>query len=125
MSNHFSADNLKFPGDDTRLDLTDVYAFRSTEDSGTTVLIIDSHPTVRPPIDFPPTVITSRDFHPSAVYRINVDTDGDAHADVAFTFTFSELDNGAQIGIAYYATGAQAREPGSVGQVPTSALPRS
>ena len=32
MSNHFSADNLMFPGDDTRLDLTDVYAFRSTED---------------------------------------------------------------------------------------------
>ena len=25
MSNHFSADNLKFPGDDRRLDLTDVY----------------------------------------------------------------------------------------------------
>ena len=24
MSNHFSADNLKFPGDDRRLDLTDV-----------------------------------------------------------------------------------------------------
>jgi hypothetical protein len=24
MSNHFSADNLKFPGDDRRLDLTDL-----------------------------------------------------------------------------------------------------
>ena len=28
MSNHFSADNLKFPGDDRRLDLTDVFVFR-------------------------------------------------------------------------------------------------
>ena len=27
MSNHFSADNLKFPGDDRRLDLTDVFVF--------------------------------------------------------------------------------------------------
>jgi hypothetical protein len=25
MSNHFSADNLKFPGDDRRLDLTDLF----------------------------------------------------------------------------------------------------
>jgi non-heme chloroperoxidase len=57
-------DNLRFPGDDTRLDLTDVFAFRSTGDPGKTVLIIDSNPTVRPPIELPPTVITSRDFHP-------------------------------------------------------------
>src|SRR3979411_3396092 len=102
MSNHFSADNLRFPGDDTRLDLTDVYAFRSTEDPGKTVLIIDSNPTVRPPIELPPTVITSRDFHPGAVYRINVDTDGDAQADVAFTFTFSALEHGAQTAPGYY-----------------------
>jgi hypothetical protein len=125
MSNHFSADNLKFPGDDTRLDLTDVFAFRSTEDPGKTVLIIDSNPTVRPPIELPSTVITSRDFHPGAVYRINVDTDGDAHADIAFTFTFSEPENGAQTGTAYYATGAQAREPGPTGQVLTSSIPVS
>ncbi len=26
MSNHYSAANLKFPGDDARLDLTDLYA---------------------------------------------------------------------------------------------------
>jgi len=125
MSNHFSAANLRFPGDDTRLDLTDVFAFRSTEDQGKTVLIIDSNPTVRPPIELAPTVITSRDFHPGAVYRINVDTDGDARADVAFTFTFSEPENGTQTGTFYYATGAQAREPGPVGEVLTSSIPVS
>jgi hypothetical protein len=125
MSNHFSADNLKFPGDDTRLDLTDVFAFRSAGDPGKTVLIIDSNPTVRPPIELPSTVITSRDFHPGAVYRINVDTDGDLHADVAFTFTFSELENGAQTGTAYYTAGAEAREPGPTGQVLTSSIPVS
>jgi hypothetical protein len=125
MSNHFSADSLRFPGDDTRLDLTDVYAFRSTDNPGKTVLIIDSNPTARAPVELPATVITSRDFHPSAVYRINVDTNGDAQADVAFTCTFSELENGAQTGTAYYAAGAEAREPGPVGQVLASSIPVS
>lgn len=125
MSNHFSAANLRFPGDDTRLELTDLYAFRSGDDPGKTVLIIDVNPTARAPIELPPTVITSREFHPDAVYRINVDNDGDALADVAFTFTFSKPDNGAQTGTAFYATGAQAREPGPVGQVLTSSLPVS
>jgi Domain of unknown function (DUF4331) len=125
MSNHFSADSLRFPGDDTRLDLTDVYAFRSTDNPGKTVLIIDSNPTARAPVELPAKVITSRDFHPSAVYRINVDTNGDAQADVAFTCTFSELENGAQTGTAYYAAGAEAREPGPVGQVLASSIPVS
>ena len=125
MSNHFSADNLRFPGDDTRLDITDLYAFRSAADPGKTVLIMDSNPTVRPPVELPSTVITSREFHPAAVYRINVDNDGDAMADVAFTFTFSELENGAQTGTAYYATGADARAPEPAGQVLTSSVPVS
>jgi hypothetical protein len=125
MSNHFSADNFGFPGDDTRLDLADVYAFRSSEDPGKTVLIIDSNPTVRPPIELPSTVISSREFHPAAIYRINVDNDGDAQADVAFTFTFSEPENGAQTGTAYYATGAQVGQPGAAGQELTSSIPVS
>ena len=31
MSNHFSADNLKFPGDDRRLDFTDLFVFQSSD----------------------------------------------------------------------------------------------
>ncbi len=49
MSNHFSADNLKFPGDDRRLDFTDLFVFESPEDPDKTVLIIDSNPTSAPP----------------------------------------------------------------------------
>ena len=61
MSNHFSADNLKFPGDDRRLDLTDVFVFQASaspehhhtllhrHQPGTTVLIMDSNPTSAPP----------------------------------------------------------------------------
>lgn len=124
MSNHFSADNLRFPGDDTRLELTDLYAFRSSANPGKTVIIIDSNPTVRA-IELPPTVVTSREFHPGAVYRINVDNDGDALADAAFTFTFSEVEDGAQTGTARYATGAQARESEPAGEVLATSIPVS
>jgi Domain of unknown function (DUF4331) len=123
MSNHFSADNLKFPGDDRRLDFTDLFVFTSSEDPGKTVLIIDSNPTSAPP-PIPPAV-TGPEFHPDAVHRINIDTDGDAEADIAFTFTFSEYENGEQTASAWYATGSQAREPGPVGELLTDSLPVS
>jgi hypothetical protein len=121
MSNHFSADNLKFPGDDRRLDLTDLFVFASPDNPEKTVLIIDSNPTSAPPPIPAPT--TGPEFHPDAVYRINIDTDGDAHADAAFTFTFSGFKNGTQTGTAWYAAGPEARQPGPVGQELTGALP--
>ena len=105
MSNHFSADNLKFPGDDRRLDLTDVFVFQAPASPehhhtllhrhhpGTTVLIMDSNPTSAPPPI--PAPVTGPEFYPGAVYRINIDTDGDNQADVAFTFVFSEYENGS------------------------------
>jgi hypothetical protein len=134
MSNHFSADNLKFPGDDRRLDLTDVFVFQAAEGEhhhgllhrhhpGKTVLIMDSNPTSAPP-PIPPRT-TGPEFHPDAVYRINIDTDGDLHADVAFTFTFSEYENGTQTGTVWYATGAQARQPEPAGEKLTDSLPVS
>ena len=109
MSNHFSADNIKFPGDDRRLDLTDLFVFTSSEDPDKTVLIIDSNPTSAPPPI--PATATGPEFHPDAVHRINIDTDGDAKADIAFTFTFSEYADGMQTVTAWYATGGQARNP--------------
>jgi Domain of unknown function (DUF4331) len=123
MSNHFSADNLKFPGDDRRLDLTDVFVFRSSDNPDKTVLIIDSNPTSAPPPIPAPT--TGPEFHPDAVYRINIDTDGDLQADAAFTFTFSEYENGRQTGTAWYATGPEARQPEPAGERLTASLPVS
>jgi len=123
MSNHFSADNLKFPGDDRRLDLTDVFAFTAPHDPDTTVLIIDSNPTSAPPPIPAPT--TGPEFYPGAVYRINIDNDGDNLADVAFTFVFSEYQDGRQTGTAWYATGAEARQSGPVGQVLAADIPVS
>jgi hypothetical protein len=123
MSNHFSADNLKFPGDDRRLDLTDVYLFTSPDDADETVLIIDSNPTSAPPPI--PAPVTGPEFYPGAVYRINIDNDGDNHADVAFAFVFSEVENGKQTGTAWYATGAVARQPGPAGEVLAENIPVS
>ena len=123
MSNHFSADNLKFPGDDRRLDLTDLFVFNSADDPDKTVLIIDSNPTSAPPPIPAPT--TGPEFHPDAVYRINVDTDGDAHADIAFWFTFSEYQDGRQAGTAWYAAGARARQREPAGEQLASSIPVS
>jgi hypothetical protein len=123
MSNHFSADKLKFPGDDRRLDLTDVFVFTSPDDADKTVLIMDSNPTSAPPPI--PAPVTGPEFYPGAVYRINIDTDGDHHADIAFTFTFSAYQNGTQTGTAWYATGADARQPGPAGQVLAQNIPVS
>jgi hypothetical protein len=123
MSNHFSADNLKFPGDDRRLDLTDVFAFTSPEDPGKTMLIVDSNPTSAPPPI--PEQEKGPAFYPGAVYRINIDTDGDAKADLAFTFVFSDVDNGRQTGTAWYATGPDARQPEPAGEVLVESIPVS
>jgi hypothetical protein len=112
MSNHFSAAMLKFPGDDARLDLTDLFLFASPETPGKTVLILDVNP-----------FMTGADFHPDGVYRINIDNDGDTQADAAFTFVFTESNGGAQAGTVYYGTGSQARQPEPVGEVLIEGMP--
>src|SRR4029077_5202635 len=112
MSNHFSAAMLKFPGDDARLDLTDLFLFASPQTAGKTVLILDVNP-----------FMTGADFHPNGVYRINIDNDEDTQADAAFTFVFTESNGGAQTGTVYYATGSQAREPEPVGEVLIEGIP--
>lgn len=94
MSNHFSAANLQHPGGDPRLDLTDLFVFTEPDNPDRTVLIMDANPFMK-----------GSEFHPEAVYRINIDNDLDAVADVAFSFTFSEPDHGRQTATAYYATG--------------------
>jgi hypothetical protein len=102
MSNHFSAAKLKHPGDDARLDLTDLFVFAAPDNPDRTVLIMNLNPFTK-----------GNGFHPDAVYRFNIDSDGDALADAAFSFTFSAPQDGRQTSTAYYATGsaAQTREP--------------
>jgi hypothetical protein len=122
MSNHFSADYLKSPGNDRRLDLTDLFVFKSSQDPGKIVLLVDSNPSTPAPVTIP---AQGPEFYPGAVYRINVDTDSDAHADAAFTFTFSDYEGGRQTGTCWYATGEQARQPEPAGQVLAESFPVS
>src|SRR5215469_16255792 len=49
MSNHFSADDLKAPGDDRRLDITDVFCFKSSKDPDRIMLILCSNSTAPAP----------------------------------------------------------------------------
>jgi len=106
MSNHFSAANLKSPGDDARLDLTDLFVFTAPDDPNRTVLIMDANPFAK-----------GNEFHPDAVYRFNIDNDGDAQAEVAFSFTFSEPEDGKQTATVHYATGSDARTREPRGEV--------
>ena len=108
MSNHLSAADLEAgqpfasPGGDARLDLTDLFVFSAPDDPDRTVMIMCANPFTQ-----------GQGFHPDAVYRFNIDNDGDSLADVAFSFTFSELTEGGQTADAFWATGreAQTREP--------------
>src|SRR5262249_57765826 len=78
MSNHFSAAMLKFPGDDPRLDLTDLFLFASPERPDKTVLIFDVNP-----------FMTGADFNPDAVFHLTAVKDGNPHTDFAFSIAFS------------------------------------
>jgi hypothetical protein len=124
MSNHYSAAYLRFPGDDARLDFTDLYVFQSPRDAAKTILIIGLNPYTTGMSAMPPFLMKS-EFHPDGVYRINIDNNGDAQADAAFTFTFSEFRDGRQACTAHYANGSQAREPEPAGYQLVSAAPVS
>lgn len=82
MSNHYSGAYLHFPGDDARLDLTDLYVFPTPGSSGRTSLILDANPYMTGLSATPPFLLTET-LRTDAVYRINIDNDGDLLADAA------------------------------------------
>ncbi|MEU3076334.1 DUF4331 family protein [Streptomyces laurentii] len=90
--------------DDARLDMTDLFAFAAGD--ARTVLILNVNPVA-------PT--GGEAFHPDAVYRINVDTDGDHRADIAYSFVFSPPRDGRQTVTVHRATGDQARAHDAAG----------
>ncbi|MFI9327091.1 DUF4331 family protein [Kitasatospora sp. NPDC052868] len=108
MSHHLSGPNLRSPQGDARLDLTDLFAFPASDASGRTVLIMNVNP-------YAPT--GAAEFHPEAVYRINIDNNGDNRADVAYSFVFSDPEAGAQTVTVHRATGAAAQKHEAGGEV--------
>lgn len=77
-ADHLDAPNLAGMGD---LDINDLYAFQSPNDTNNTVLIMTVNPASR--------VLSGSTFNPNASYEIQIDNTGDAVADVTYSATFS------------------------------------
>jgi uncharacterized protein DUF4331 len=103
MSNHFTGLSLGPPLGDQRLDLCDLYAFQSPPDKNRTVIILNANP-------------NADALHPDAIYRVNIDNDGDYLTDIAFSYVFSKPQNGRQIVDVFMATGPESRSVEAVGK---------
>jgi hypothetical protein len=79
-ADHLDAPGLTPPGGDTRLDLTDVYAFQSPSDPSHTVLIMGVNPLEG--------VLNDGTFRAGAYYELKVDSNGDAKEDLTYRVTF-------------------------------------
>jgi len=102
MSNHFTGLSLGPPLGDQRLDLCDLYAFQSPADKNRTVIILNANP-------------NADALHPDAIYRLNIDNDGDYLTDIAFSYVFSKPQNGRQTVSVLVATGSGSRSAEPVG----------
>src|SRR5690242_9315012 len=99
MSNHFTGLSLGPPLGDQRLDLCDLYAFQSPADKNRTVIILNANP-------------NADALHPDAIYRVNIDNDGDYLSDMTFSYVFSKPQNGRQTVDVFMATGPESRSVG-------------
>src|SRR3954462_10792825 len=103
MSNHFTGLSLGPPLGDQRLDLCDLYTFQSPNDPSRTVIILNANP-------------NADALHPDAIYRLNIDNNGDLLTDVALSYVFSEPQNGRQTFNVFLAKGAESRSVEAVGR---------
>jgi hypothetical protein len=101
MSNHFTGLSLGPPLGDQRLDLCDLYVFPAA-DPTRTAIILNANP-------------SADEFHPDAIYRLNIDNDGDCLTDLAFTYVFSPKKNGKQTASVFVAKGSESRSAEPVG----------
>jgi hypothetical protein len=103
MSNHFTGLSLGPPLGDQRLDLCDLYAFQSPNDPSRTVIILNANP-------------NADALHPDAIYRLNIDNDGDLLTNIALSYVFSKPQNGKQTFNVFLAKGAESRSVEAVGK---------
>ena len=80
-----AADHLDSPRTerDPRLDINDLYVFRSPQTPDSAVFVLTVNPAAG--------MIGSETFHPQADYEINIDNNGDAIADLTYTAFFSRV----------------------------------
>lgn len=81
-ADHLDAPGLTSPGGDSRLDITDVYAFQSPSNPENTVLVMGVNPLAG--------VQNNGTFHPRAAYEFKIDSNGDAKEDFTFRLSFSQ-----------------------------------
>ena len=103
MSNHFTGLSLGAPLGDQRLDRCDLYAFQSPADKNRTVIILNANP-------------NADALHPDAIYRVNIDNDGDYLTDISFSYVFSNPQDGRQTVDVFMATGQESRSVEAVGK---------
>ena len=103
MSNHFTGLSLGPPLGDQRLDLCDLYAFQSPTNPSRTVIILNANP-------------NADALHPDAIYRLNIDNDGDLLTDLALSYVFSKPQNGKQTFNVFLAKGAESRSVEAIGK---------
>jgi hypothetical protein len=103
MSNHFTGLSLGPPLGDQRLDLCDLYAFGVPGNPARTVLILNANP-------------NADALHADAIYRLNIDNDGDWLTDVAFSWVYGQpRPDGSQTYSVFAATGPASRDAEAVG----------
>jgi hypothetical protein len=101
MSDHFDTE-------DSRTDLTDLYAFPAPGRPERSVLILDVNPE--------PTAAELA-VDPAASYELKIDTDGDLEADLAFHVLFTPTSGTAATATLYRVTGEAARGSGAIGDI--------
>jgi len=104
------------PMGDPKTDITDVYAFLKPGDASKSILVLDVNPLAP---------LLANSFDSSAIYEINIDTNGDAVADRSFRIRFSEVNGGSQTATVHLATGALAAQLNDGGPVVIAGAPAS
>src|SRR5262245_2950331 len=122
MSHHYSGPDFGFPHGDARLDFTDLFAFPKPGGAGRSILIMDFHAssTAEPPK--PP---TAEPFATKALYELQIDSNGDAIADIAYRVRFSTAPGDTQTVTLRRVEGGEAAGTGDGGQVIVEGAPVS
>src|SRR6202790_5184461 len=127
MSHHYSGPDWGFPRGDSRLDLTDLYAFPKPGDAAKSILVMNVHPSAHDYLDRenPLGPTTAEAFAPEALYEIKIDANGDAVADIAYRIGFSSSADGVQTATLRRVEGAQAAGANDSGQAIVEGAPVS
>ena len=122
MSHHASGPNFGFPRGDSRLDMTDLYAFTKPGDPAKSIIVLNVHPSFALN---PPGPTTTEPFAPGALYEVKVDTDGDAVADLAYSVQFASSEDAKQTATVRRPQGVRAAGVGEEGEIIVQQAPVS